>query len=172
MRGPSALWCGISCGWTVSHNTGNPMLRILGKASSINVRKVLWTCAELQIPFEREDWPRSAITEDWRLCQWRTVFPCRYPHWAVGQPLVRNAAGASGLCRRQGVLRASEPTRRLSPVWQERYAVTIKSADLHKTRRTGAAGGQSGFPESTPRHSAPARNHRDCRLCKSREGSR
>lgn len=32
------------------------MLRILGKASSINVRKVLWTCAELHIPFEREDW--------------------------------------------------------------------------------------------------------------------
>ncbi|MHA3735506.1 glutathione S-transferase family protein [Pseudomonas sp. Eth.TT006] len=32
------------------------MLRILGRASSINVRKVLWTCAELQIPFEREDW--------------------------------------------------------------------------------------------------------------------
>ncbi|SEI18178.1 glutathione S-transferase family protein [Pseudomonas asplenii] len=32
------------------------MLQILGKASSINVRKVLWTCAELQIPFERQDW--------------------------------------------------------------------------------------------------------------------
>jgi glutathione S-transferase len=32
------------------------VLRIFGKASSINVRKVLWTCAELQIPFEREDW--------------------------------------------------------------------------------------------------------------------
>ncbi len=32
------------------------MLRILGKASSINVRKVLWTCAELAIPFVREDW--------------------------------------------------------------------------------------------------------------------
>jgi glutathione S-transferase len=32
------------------------MLRILGKASSINVRKVLWTCAELGLPFEREDW--------------------------------------------------------------------------------------------------------------------
>jgi glutathione S-transferase len=32
------------------------VLRILGKASSINVRKVLWTCAELHIPFEREDW--------------------------------------------------------------------------------------------------------------------
>lgn len=32
------------------------MLQILGKASSINVRKVLWTCAELQLPFDREDW--------------------------------------------------------------------------------------------------------------------
>lgn len=32
------------------------MLRVLGKASSINVRKVLWTCAELQLPYEREDW--------------------------------------------------------------------------------------------------------------------
>ena len=32
------------------------MVRILGKASSINVRKVLWACAELGIPFEREDW--------------------------------------------------------------------------------------------------------------------
>lgn len=32
------------------------MLKILGRASSINVRKVLWTCAEIGVPFEREDW--------------------------------------------------------------------------------------------------------------------
>lgn len=32
------------------------MLRILGRASSINVRKVLWTCAEIGLPFQREDW--------------------------------------------------------------------------------------------------------------------
>lgn len=32
------------------------MFHLLGKASSINVRKVLWTCAELQLPFERHDW--------------------------------------------------------------------------------------------------------------------
>ncbi|MET0518766.1 MAG: glutathione S-transferase [Burkholderiaceae bacterium] len=31
-------------------------LKILGKAASINVRKVLWTCAELGLDFEREDW--------------------------------------------------------------------------------------------------------------------
>lgn len=31
-------------------------LRILGKASSINVRKVLWTCAEIGLDYTREDW--------------------------------------------------------------------------------------------------------------------
>ncbi|MEX3938926.1 glutathione S-transferase family protein [Paraburkholderia sp. BR10937] len=43
------------------------MLNILGKASSINVRKVLWTCVELNLPFEREDWGsgfRSAHTPE------------------------------------------------------------------------------------------------------------
>eukprot|EP01030_Chromulinospumella_sphaerica_P016622 gene16622-16438_t len=29
---------------------------ILGKTSSINVRKVLWTCAELGLAYEQEDW--------------------------------------------------------------------------------------------------------------------
>ncbi len=32
------------------------MLNILGKPSSINVRKVLWTCAEIGLPFELEEW--------------------------------------------------------------------------------------------------------------------
>ncbi len=31
-------------------------LKILGRTSSINVRKVLWTCQELEIAYEREDW--------------------------------------------------------------------------------------------------------------------
>ena len=32
------------------------MLRVLGRISSINVRKVLWACDEVGVPFEREDW--------------------------------------------------------------------------------------------------------------------
>ncbi len=32
------------------------MLRVLGKASSINVRKVLWAIDEIGLPYEREDW--------------------------------------------------------------------------------------------------------------------
>jgi glutathione S-transferase len=32
------------------------MLRILGKSPSINVRKVLWLCDELDLPYEHEEW--------------------------------------------------------------------------------------------------------------------
>jgi glutathione S-transferase len=31
-------------------------MKVLGRISSINVRKVLWTCAELGLAVEREDW--------------------------------------------------------------------------------------------------------------------
>jgi glutathione S-transferase len=32
------------------------MLRVLGRVTSINVRKVLWALDELGLPYEREDW--------------------------------------------------------------------------------------------------------------------
>jgi glutathione S-transferase len=34
-------------------------MRLLGKFSSINVRKVAWTCAELGLDYEREDWGKG-----------------------------------------------------------------------------------------------------------------
>jgi glutathione S-transferase len=41
------------------------MLKIYGRANSINVRKVLWVCDEIGIPFAREDWGRGyRSTED------------------------------------------------------------------------------------------------------------
>lgn len=40
------------------------MLRILGKASSINVRKVLWTCRELGLDYSREDWGSGFAATD------------------------------------------------------------------------------------------------------------
>jgi len=33
-----------------------PMFKLLGRSSSINVRKVLWTCAELNLTPEHEEW--------------------------------------------------------------------------------------------------------------------
>lgn len=35
------------------------MLNIYGRANSINVRKVMWTCRELGLDFAREDWGRG-----------------------------------------------------------------------------------------------------------------
>jgi glutathione S-transferase len=32
------------------------MLKIWGRKNSSNVQKVLWTCAELNVEFERVDW--------------------------------------------------------------------------------------------------------------------
>jgi glutathione S-transferase len=40
------------------------MLKILGKSASINVRKVLWTCAEIGIPYEQEQWGAGAQPTD------------------------------------------------------------------------------------------------------------
>jgi len=35
------------------------MLKVLGRANSFNVRKVLWLCDEIGLPFEREDYGRG-----------------------------------------------------------------------------------------------------------------
>ncbi len=40
------------------------MLTILGRASSINVRKVLFTCAELGIDYELEEWGAGELSLD------------------------------------------------------------------------------------------------------------
>lgn len=54
------------------------MLQILGKTSSINVRKVLWTCAELRLSFEQEDWGagfRSTQTDAFRALNPNAMVP-------------------------------------------------------------------------------------------------
>jgi glutathione S-transferase len=40
------------------------VLRILGRANSFNVRKVLWVCDEIGIQFQREDWGRGFRATD------------------------------------------------------------------------------------------------------------
>jgi len=40
------------------------VLRLLGKSSSINVRKVLWTCEELNLDIQREDWGAGFTSTD------------------------------------------------------------------------------------------------------------
>jgi glutathione S-transferase len=72
------------------------MLKLLGKPSSINVRKVLWTCAEIELELEHEAWgsgfrstqepaflalnPNAMVPviEDGALVLWESNTICRY----------------------------------------------------------------------------------------------
>jgi glutathione S-transferase len=38
------------------------MLEVLGRSSSINVRKVLWTCAELALPYSHAEWGAGELS--------------------------------------------------------------------------------------------------------------
>lgn len=42
------------------------MLQVLGRATSINVRKVLWVCHELQITYELQEWGSAGLALDTR----------------------------------------------------------------------------------------------------------
>jgi glutathione S-transferase len=63
-------------------------LRVLGRTASINVRKVLWTCAELDLPFEQvESDPRLLarnpnamvpVIRDGEFVLWESNAICRY----------------------------------------------------------------------------------------------
>jgi glutathione S-transferase len=63
-------------------------LRILGKTASINVRKVLWTCAELDLPFEHVESDARLLAQnpnalvpviqDGDFVMWESNAICRY----------------------------------------------------------------------------------------------
>jgi glutathione S-transferase len=63
-------------------------LRVLGKLSSINVRKVLWTCAELDLPFEHVEQDAKLLAQnpnrlvpviqDGDFVLWESNTICRY----------------------------------------------------------------------------------------------
>lgn len=63
-------------------------MNIIGKATSINVRKVLWTCAELALPYTREDWNEThaalnpngmvPVLVDGGFVLWESNTICRY----------------------------------------------------------------------------------------------
>lgn len=99
------------------------MLKLIGKATSINVRKVLWTCAELDLPFEREEWSDAhaplnpnrlvPVLVDGDLVLWESNTICRY------------------LCTRHGgtsLLPAQAPARARVEQWMDWQATELNNA--------------------------------------------
>jgi glutathione S-transferase len=72
------------------------MLQLLGKSSSINVRKLLWLCSELELPYQQEQWgsgfrdtnapeflalnpnAQVPVIRDGELVLWESNTICRY----------------------------------------------------------------------------------------------
>ena len=107
------------------------MLRILGKASSINVRKVLWTCDEIGLAYSREDWGSGFASTG------RPEFLAMNPNGLV--PVIEDAAGvlweSNTICR---YLAASHGRADLLPAGPRDRALVERWMDWQATDLNGA----------------------------------
>ncbi|MFC7052689.1 glutathione S-transferase family protein [Hansschlegelia quercus] len=106
-------------------------LRILGRMSSINVRKVLWTCDEIGLAYDREDWGRGfASTAD-------PEFLAKNPHGLI--PVIEDEAGvlweSNTICRylaakhgRTDLLPASPRERAGVEQWMDWQATELNAS--------------------------------------------
>lgn len=119
-------------------------MKILGKASSINVRKVLWTCAELGIDYEREDYGSgfaSVETEEFRalnpnamvpvliddgLVLWESNAICRY--LAAGSQLLPNEPKARAKVEQWMDWQATE----LNNSWRYAFMSLARKSPAHQ----------------------------------------
>ena len=115
------------------------MLKIVGKATSINVRKVLWTCAELGLPFEREEWNDAAhaslnpnrmvpVLVDGDLALWESNTICRYLCTRYdGEALLPREAGARAQVERWMDWQATE----LNTAWRYAFMALVRRSPSH-----------------------------------------
>jgi len=131
------------------------MLKILGKAASINVRKVLWTCDELDLPFTREDWgagfqPTSdpaflarnpngmvPVLVDRDFTLWESNAICRYlAHQYGGSRLLPPYAQQSALVEQWMDWQATE----FNNSWRYAFMALVRQSPAHQDRAQIAAG--------------------------------
>lgn len=114
------------------------MLRVLGRISSINVRKVLWTCAELDLHCERVDSdPRLLarnpnalvpVLQDGDFVLWESNTICRY--LAARQPhrtLLPEDDQARALVEQWMDWQATE----LNTAWRYSFYATVRKSPAH-----------------------------------------
>lgn len=106
-------------------------LRVFGKASSINVRKVLWTCAEIGIAYDREDWGDGFTSTN------TPVFLAMNPNGLI--PVIKDEEGvlweSNTICRylaakhnRTDLLPSAARERALVERWMDWQATDLNSS--------------------------------------------
>jgi len=114
-------------------------LRILGRTTSINVRKVLWTCAELGLPFEHVETDAALLAknpnalvpviQDGDFVLWESNAICRY--LAGRQPrgtLLPEDAQARALVEQWMDWQATE----LNPAWRYSFYALVRHSPAHR----------------------------------------
>ncbi|GAK25657.1 MULTISPECIES: glutathione S-transferase family protein [Serratia] len=107
------------------------MLKLLGKASSINVRKVLWTSHELALPLTREDWGsgfRSTQTAEFLALNPNGLVPVLIDGERVlweSNTICRYLAGREG---RQDLLPTEPGARAEVEIWMDWQATELNNA--------------------------------------------
>jgi glutathione S-transferase len=107
------------------------VLQVLGRGASINVRKVLWTCAELDVPFEHVPWGEGELRLD------DPAFTALNPNAMV--PVLRDGAlvlwESNTICRylaaqhgREDLLPADAAARARVEQWMDWQATELNTA--------------------------------------------
>lgn len=115
------------------------MLTIIGKATSINVRKVLWTCESLGLPFVREDWQDShaalnpnrmaPVLVDGDFVLWESNTICRYLcNRTAGQALLPLEAQARACVEQWMDWQATE----LNNAWRYAFMSLVRGSPAHR----------------------------------------
>lgn len=134
------------------------MLRLLGKASSINVRKVLWLCAEMDLPIEHEAWgsgfrdttvpeflalnPNAMVPVivDGDFVLWESNTICRYLASSAGRSdLLPLAAAARARVEQWMDWQATE----LNNAWRYAFMALVRKSPAH----TDAAAVDAGIAQ-------------------------
>jgi glutathione S-transferase len=118
------------------------MLRLLGNAKSINVRKVMWTCAALGMPFAREDRPADLhalnpngmvpVLVDGEQVLWESNTICRYLATRYGEgaaaSLLPCEAGARARVEQWMDWQATE----LNNAWRYAFTARVRRRATHQ----------------------------------------
>ena len=121
-------------------------MKIIGKATSINVRKVLWTCAELGLSYEREDCDAShaalnpnamvPVLVDDGFVLWESNTICRYLATRHACALLPAEARARARVEQWMDWQATE----LNTAWRYAFMALVRNSPNHQDPAQIAAG--------------------------------